>query len=104
MVNYESAILTGVGGWLFALYLTDQGMIFSFWPRWLYRAPEWVKKPLGGCGVCTAGFWGLWIEAMRLYHYISSWNTLFYFGISIILHSITAMAVAVVLTKYANND
>lgn len=65
--------------------LKEEGMIFSFYSRWIERLPDWLYKPLGGCFVCLTG--------QTLFHYywithLTDWNIvdqLFYPSLGIAL-------------------
>ena len=54
--------------WTFFEVLTGPGMVFEFWYRWMERlnntGRSWLAKPLGYCGVCFAGQFGLWWYAV----------------------------------------
>ena len=45
---------------VFSHILTDQGEILEWYERIILRLPDWLYKPLGGCGRCFAGQIGLW--------------------------------------------
>ena len=40
--------------------LGEPGMIFSFYQRQINRLPQWLNKPLGGCGICFTGQVAFW--------------------------------------------
>ena len=41
---------------VFVWDLTDEGMVFSFYGRFLDRLPYVFSKPLGGCDLCFGGW------------------------------------------------
>jgi hypothetical protein len=45
---------------VFSYILTDEGEIMAWYYRLILRLPDWLFKPLGGCGRCLAGQIGLW--------------------------------------------
>ena len=38
----------------------EPGMIFARYQRMISGLPEWLNKPLGGCGYCITGQVALW--------------------------------------------
>jgi len=40
--------------------LTENGMIFHFYKKWLLKLPEWIAFPLGLCYTCFTGQICLW--------------------------------------------
>jgi hypothetical protein len=55
------AFSLAVLAWVFVHILQDEGMIFEWWQRILYRVPGWLAHPLGRCDRCMAGSLAFWI-------------------------------------------
>ena len=106
VANYEIACLMGVFGWLIANYLTDQGEILSWW-RYavLDRLPRRFAKPLGACGMCTAGFWTIAIKTLDIVPLLScSVSILFFYVAYVAASGVIAMGVAIALQKLLPNE
>lgn len=63
MLIIES-ISAGICAWVMVRVLFEPGMIFEAWGDFVFslknRGMDWLAKPLGGCGVCFSGQFGLW--------------------------------------------
>ena len=104
VVDYETACIMGVFGWLVANYLTDQGEILSWWRLYvLDRLPVRIAKPLGLCAMCTAGFWTIVLKVIHIVPLLSCQVVLFYVAY-VAASGIIAMGVAIALTKLLPNE
>jgi putative flippase GtrA len=68
--------------------LGQTGHIFNWYQRLIENLPEWLMKPLGGCGVCFSGqvlFHYYWITHLQNYNII---DQLFYPAAGIFLATI----------------
>jgi len=45
---------------VFSYILTQEGEILAWYFRLIFKLPDWLFKPLGGCSRCFAGQIGLW--------------------------------------------
>lgn len=51
--------------------MLEEGMILSFWGKWIDRLPTWLYKPLGGCLICFTGQVALWYYVFtRKYNFV----------------------------------
>lgn len=76
MLIIES-ISAGICAWVLCRVLMEPGMIFEKWGDFVHRLNsmgfEWLAKPLGACGVCFSGQFGLWF-------YLIAWRDRWVFG------------------------
>lgn len=63
MLILES-VSAAISAWVLCRVLMEPGMIFEKWGDMVHRLNErgldWMAKPLGACGVCFSGQFGLW--------------------------------------------
>ena len=64
----------------------EPGMIFAPYQKMINRLPEWLMKPIGGCGYCITGQVSLWYFIIAMPFNIL--NLLFFVSLSIFLISI----------------
>jgi hypothetical protein len=104
--DYETAALIGLFAWLLANYLTEQGEILSWWRLYvLDRLPARVRQPLGGCAMCTAGFWTIVIKVIHIIPFISfSFSIICFYVAYVAASGVIAMGVAIALTKLLPNE
>lgn len=103
VINYETPAIIGLGAWLMANYLTDQGEVFSWWRLYvLDRLPGRLAKPMGLCAMCTAGFWSLIFHSIHTVPFIS--EGVFFYVAHVAASCFIAMGVAIAATKLLPNE
>ena len=57
---FLDSVLLGVAAWVLVHILMGEGMILGWWSKLIFRLPDWLSEPLGGCEYCVAGQMALW--------------------------------------------
>ena len=72
-----------------AFYQLGQvGHIFNFYQKIIGNLPEWLNKPLGGCGVCFTGQVLFWFYLVKYFNDYNLVEHLFYPSFGILLATI----------------
>lgn len=72
-----------------AFYQLGQvGQIFNFYQKLIEGLPEWLSKPLGGCGVCFTGQSLFWYYLIVHFNDYSVVDHLFYPSAGIFLATV----------------
>ena len=64
----------------------EPGMIFAWYGKLINNLPDWLNKPLGGCGYCMTGQAALWFFIFT--KPFDLFNLLFFISLSIFFISI----------------